>query len=358
MSQLPPPPSPPQAPPRAQPPIVVQVVAKHGGLTRSLLFVLGLFLFAIVFVIGLIFGAAGTIAAGEVGPMVLEQRFREGGRQRIAVIPVVGAIDDRRAEQVRRCVQHVLADRSFGGVVLRVDSPGGGVSPSDLIWREVKRMRDGGLPVVASFGGVAASGGYYVSCGADAIVAEPTCITGSIGVIAQVFTMEGLVEKVGIAPVTMVASGSPEKDVANDIFRTWNEDDRAKIQTVLDAAYGRFNALVRQGRAAAIPDPATVDALANGSIYTADQALANRLIDSIGYLDDAIVQVEQLARIPGGASTVVTLVEPPSLFTALGGGPLGMASLRSAVGAADLDASRIRDAFEELSRPRLMYVAW
>ena len=354
---------PPPNPPRPQQPIVVQVAAKHGGLTRALFFVLGLVLFGIVFVIGLVFGAAGTIAAGEVGPLVLEQTYREGGAQRVAVIPVMGVIDDRRAEQVRRSVQHVLADRSFGGVVLRVDSPGGSVSASDLIWREVKRLRDRGLPVVASFGGVAASGGYYVSCGTDAIVAEPTCITGSIGVIAQVFTMKGLVEKVGISPITMVASGSPEKDVANDIFRAWNDDDRAKIQVVLDAAYARFNALVKQGRAVAIPDPNTIDATANGSIYTADQALANKLVDSIGYMDDAIARTEQLARIASGASSVVTLVEPPTLFTALGGGPMGMSSLRAAASAVgtpsvDLDAAHVREMLDELGRPRVMYLAW
>lgn len=364
---------PPPPPPRPAAPVVVQVVAKHGGFSRAILFMLGLFLFAAVFVIGLLMGTFGTIAAGEVGPFVLEQPWRQGGSQRIAVVPVSGTIDDRRAELVRQAVQRVIADRSFVGVILRVDSPGGGVSPSDLIWREVQRLRERGLPVVASFGGVAASGGYYVSCGCDSIVAEPTCVTGSIGVIAQVFTMKGLVDKVGIAPVTLVATGSPDKDVANDLFRTWNEADRAKIQGVLDAAYARFNALVKQGRARAIPDSRTVDALANGAIFTADQAVANRLVDSIGYLDDAVAVAEQLAGVPGGSTTVVRLVEPPSLFGALGG-PAARATLRSIAQTIGLDEARtigtapptegaetaamVRDSLAELGRPRPMYLMW
>jgi protease-4 len=90
-----------------------------------------------------------------------------------------------------------------------VDSGGGEVAASDQVWRAVEGWKARGIPVIASFGGTAASGGYYVACGCDSIVAEPTCVTGSIGVIAQMFTLKGLTDEVGIAPVTIVASGSP-----------------------------------------------------------------------------------------------------------------------------------------------------
>ena len=175
-------------------------------------------MFGLVFVVGLVLGMMLMFGGGQLDDVVLRRVHRDGGRESLAIIPVRGTIDDQQSNFVRACVDHVLRDRSVKGVVLRVDSPGGGVTASDQIWHQMGRLQEAGLPVVASFGSVAASGGYYVSCGADHIIAEETSVTGSIGVIAQVFTMEQLMEKVGVQPVTLVASGSPEKDVANDIF--------------------------------------------------------------------------------------------------------------------------------------------
>ena len=125
-------------------------------------------------------------------------------------------------------------------------------------------------------------------------MAEETSITGSIGVIAQVLTFEGLMDKVGVKPVTLVATGSPEKNVANDMFRTWDDADKAKIRLMLDSAYATFNQRVKAGRGKVITDPTKIDALANGSIYTAKQAKDSGLIDGIGYLDNAIAQAETL----------------------------------------------------------------
>lgn len=351
-SPTPPPPPPPPPPPRGpqpQPPQVVQVVARSGGFTQAVILVLALFLFAAVFFTGITFGVIGMLAAGQVDDVVLERNIRDGGTQRIAILPVNGAIDDDQARFVRAAVAHILDDSSIEGVVLRVDSPGGGVAPSDQIWHEVGRLQRARLPVVASFGGVAASGGYYVACATDHIVAEPTCITGSIGVIAQVLTVESLMAKIGVEPVTMVASGSPEKDVANDIMRAWTEADRSKVQTILDAAYGVFNARVAAGRVRALPDPAAVDAVANGSIFTAEQALANGLVDQIGYLDDAIAVAEQRAGILSGRAEVVELTLPPSLFSA--NGILGQAPSSRAI-----DAESIRMMLHELMTPRAMYL--
>ncbi|MCA9284914.1 MAG: signal peptide peptidase SppA [Phycisphaerales bacterium] len=325
------------------------MVSRPGGFLQGVLLVLALFLFAGVFAIGIAFGVGAMLAVGQVDEVVLERTVREAGSQRIAVIPVSGGIDDAQARFVRAAVAHVMKDTSIDAVVLRVDSPGGGVSPSDQIWREVERLKQSRRPVVASFGGMAASGGYYVACGTDHIVAEPTTITGSIGVIAQILTMEGLMEKIGVQPVTLVASGSPQKDVANDLFRTWNDADRAKVKSMLDAAYAVFNKRVATGRASAIPDPKQVDAIANGSIYTAEQAVANGLADQIGYLDDAIAVAEQRATIPAGRASVVELVLPPPLFSS--SGLLGRdASPRG------VDADAIRSLLVELGSPRPMYL--
>jgi protease-4 len=326
----------------------VRVVARQGALMSIVSMMLGLVVLASVFAIGLALGIVVMIAGSSIENLIVEQPYRDGGGDKVIILPVQGVIDGHRAEFVRVAANHILADADVSAVVLRVDSPGGGVTPSDQIWYQIDRLRKAGLPVVASYGGVAASGGYYVSCAADHIVAEPTCITGSIGVIAQVLTMEGLMDKVGIEPVTLVASDSPRKNVANDIFREWTEEDRSKVISMLDSAYSTFRQRVQAGRAKAISDSSALAALADGSIYTAEQARGNGLVDAIGYLDDAISKAESLGGVRGRA-TVVMLTEPPSLFDAL-------AASESRGGSGFFDADRIRTFVNDLASPRVMYL--
>ena len=330
-------------------PQVVQVVAKSGGLSRALMFVLGLFMFAGVFVVGLTIGLIMMFGISNVPTAILEEVYRDGDRNRVAVIPVVGIIESSQAAFVRSAVDHALKQSNIRAIVLRVDSPGGGVTSSDQIWYEIERLKKAGLPVIASYGGIAASGGYYVSCSADEIVAEPTCITGSIGVIAQIFTLEGLMDKVGIEPVTLVATDSPEKNTANDLFRSWNDKDRQKILTMLDAAYDTFNQRVKDGRKTVITDAATIDALADGSIFTAQAAVDNGLVDRIGYLDDAITRAETAAGLRVGSSTVVFLRQPPSFSDML------MAHEQPQK-ANMLNADTIRSFVNDLASPRVMYL--
>lgn len=342
--------SPPPQPPNQSATHTLLVRSKPGGFRSALGFIIGLAVFFGIFIIGIGLGAFSVMAGSNVDTVTLEQTYREGGADTVAIIPIEGAIDDRQARYVRSAVEHVLDDRSIKAVVLRVDSPGGGVTASDQIWYEIERLKKRNLPVVASFGALAASGGYYVACGADHIVAEETCVTGSIGVIAQVFTFEGLMDKAGVKPVTLVASGSPEKAVANNPFRDWNERDQEKILAMLDAAYGTFHDRVTDGRQHVI-EPDRIDDLANGSIYTAAQAHESGLVDSIGYLDDAIVEAESQANLSAGSATVLRLVEPPSpfggMFSARAEGPAGFDAF---------DADAVRGLVNELSSPRVMYL--
>ena len=200
----------PAAPKPTAQPQVIQIAARPGGLWNALGFVVGVFFFGLALLIGIFFGAAVMLAGSSMGSFVPEQVYRDGSRDTIMILPVEGVIDGDRAEFVRHAVDHILDSSNVRGVVLRVDSPGGGVTASDEIWYQVQRLKNARLPVVASYGGVAASGGYYVSCGADHIMAQKTSITGSIGVIAQIFTMHGLMDKVGIEPVTRIDTDSPE----------------------------------------------------------------------------------------------------------------------------------------------------
>ena len=336
-------------------PQVVQIVSKPSGLAWIWGTITGLVVLAIVVFIGVIIGMAFGfgIAGGASGEeFVVQRTYRDGGSKTVAIIPIINEIDDRQAEFAHAAVDHVLKDKSISAVVLRVDSPGGGVSASDQIWYELNRLHDKGIPVVASYGGVAASGGYYVSCGSDYIMAEETCITGSIGVIAQVLTLEGLMDKVGVKPVTLVATGSPEKDVANDMFRTWNDRDKAKIRTMLDSAYATFHKRVQDGRKNAI-SPGALDAIANGSIYTAQQAKDNGVVDAIGYLDNAIAKAESLGGVATGRSTVVMIRKPPSLF---GDGFLAESKSPRGGSIASLDGDGLRSMVNNLASPRVMYL--
>ena len=341
-------------------PQVVHIQSHPGGWSRAVGIVIGLITFGVVFVIGLVAGIMVMFSATEPESSIVEATWREGtGTQMIAILPVEGVIDGRQAAFVRDAVAHILATGDYSGIILRVNSPGGGVTASDEIWYEIKRLQDAGYPVIASYGGIAASGGYYVSCAADHIIAQPTCITGSIGVIAQVVTFEGLMDKVGVEPVTLVATGSPNKDVANDTFRTWNERDRAKVLASLDASYETFLDRVVTGRANQL-DAAEARQLADGSVYQATDAVANKLIDGIGYLDDAIAITEQRIGIPTGSAHVVRLGWPPSLF---GGWLLQESTPGSAarVASANSDgwnADDLRTFVNELATPRIMYLSW
>ncbi len=316
MSPTPPPPPPPapahshnpSARPHVNPPapVVYALPPKGPGIIRSafsglmrfiMLFVL------LIFAFGLLAGLIQmSISAGD-GPRAAIWQDGDAFNQ-VAILDLKGAIGSDTAEYIHGAVDFILDSPEIKAVVFRVDSPGGGVTASDHIWYEINRLKAANLPVIASYGSVSASGGVYASCHSDYIFAEPTTITGSIGVIAQVLTFGELLEKVGVDPVTMVATGSPEKDVANDTYRTWTDADISKIQKILDASYGTFFNRVWDGRKHVIPNEDDLRALANGSIFTAQEAVDNKLVDAIGYLDEAVSHAVTQANLPHDAMVV------------------------------------------------------
>ena len=194
---------------------------------------------------------------------------------------------------VRQKLQLAADDTRVRAVVLRINSPGGEASASDMIYEEVRRFKEQtGKPVVAALMGTAASGGYYVALSSDRIVANPTCITGSVGVIMDLLNIEGLYGKIGLESV-VIKSGA-EKDIGSPT-RKLTEQERAILQSVNRALFDRFLAAVHTGRPKM--DDAQRTAISDGRIFTADQALQLNLVDSIGYLDDAITEARTLAGI-------------------------------------------------------------
>ncbi len=240
-------------------------------------------------------GVVAVFAAGQKG-IFTEEVIQAGPRTtKIAVITVQGIINGEKARDIYSQIKTAKEDERVKGLIIRVNSPGGTISASDEIYNEILKYRaKADKPVVAFMQGVAASGGYYTSVACEKIIAEPTTITGSVGVIAGHFIFQELLEqKLGILPV--IFKSGEKKDWPSP-FQPITEEQRQYIQEKLIVpAYNRFVKVVADGREALTL--ADVKRLADGSIYGAEEALAEKLIDKIGYLDEAIEQVKSLAGI-------------------------------------------------------------
>lgn len=202
------------------------------------------------------------------------------------------------AAGVAAALHRAADDSAVRAIVLRIESPGGDGFASDLIWREVVRAREKGKPVVASMGDVAASGGYLVAAGADAIVAEPSTLTGSIGVFAAKPDLGGLLEKLS---VQRDASARGDKAQLLSLARPWTEAERAAVQRQIDAFYGVFLDRVAKGRKLS---RAEVEAVAGGRVWTGQQALERRLVDRLGTLADAVALARERAGLAADAVEV------------------------------------------------------
>jgi protease-4 len=234
------------------------------------------------------------VSQSGVMPHRLEERYVAGDPltgSKIAIVEVNGIIIDQTVEHVLKQIRQAREDKQVKAVVLRVDSPGGTVSGSDRIWREVATLKEAKKPVVASMGGMAASGGYYVSAPADAIFAEPTTLTGSIGVIMELPQIHGLMEKLGVDLET-VTTGK-WKD-SGSMFRPMTDEERRRWKEMINDSYERFVRVVGQGRKLPL---AEAKAVANGKVFTAQEAVQSRLVDQLGYLDDAIRDAQGRAKL-------------------------------------------------------------
>ncbi|MEK6692240.1 MAG: signal peptide peptidase SppA [Nitrospirota bacterium] len=230
---------------------------------------------------------------------------------RVALIRVEGIILDSREtiEQLKRYGK----DNSVKAIVLRVDSPGGGVVPSQEIYEEVKKIREKGeKKVVVSMGSVAASGGYYIACPADKIVANPGSITGSIGVIMELANIEGLLEKIGVKSI-VIKSGR-HKDIGS-VMREMSAEEKEILQKVLDDVHNQFVEAVANGRGI---NEDEVRNIADGRIFTGRQAKEMGLVDEIGNLEDTIKLAAQISGIKGEPKVVSEDKRPGFLELFLG----------------------------------------
>ena len=216
----------------------------------------------------------------------------------IGLVEVKGMILDPQATVKQ--LHDFMIDDAVKGVVVRIDSPGGVVGPSQEIHAEIKKLA-AKKKVVVSMGSVAASGGYYIAVPATTIFANPGTITGSIGVLMKFSNVEGLLDKIGMKAFTLKTGKF--KDVGSPV-RTMSPEERAMLQGVIDSTHSQFVSAVAEGRKLPLEE---VRAIADGRIFSGEQAMKLKLVDRLGTLQDAIEEAGRLAGIKGEPE----LIRPP-----------------------------------------------
>jgi protease-4 len=230
------------------------------------------------------------------------------GGEKIAIIEVRGVILD--PQPVVEKLVKLRKNEKIKAIILRIDSPGGGVGPAQEIHAEVKKAQKE-KKVLVSMGSVAASGGYYIACAADRIIANPGSITGSIGVIVESLNVEELLGKLGLRSV-VVKSGK-HKDLGSPM-RPMTGEDRKLLQGVIDSVHEQFIKAVAEGRKLPVEK---VRRLADGRIFSGDQARSLGLVDELGNLEDTIAAAAQMAGIRGEPEVLYPEKKRFSLFDLL-----------------------------------------
>lgn len=274
------------------------------------------------FLLGMVVSLAliGSCLGGVAALGLLSGQGVMGLGEAVAVIPVEGTLvsgeppsgltraRNAYSAEIVRFIEQAQANPTVKAIVVRVDSPGGGVVASDEIYQAVHKVKK---PVVVSMGSVAASGGFYISCGADEVFANPNTLTGSIGVISIVPNIEGLLDKIGVKMYVM--ESGPHKE--GGTFQPFTEEEREIWEGIIEETYDNFVQVVIEGRK--LPEE-RVRGLADGRVYTGQQALEAGLVDELGNLPEAVARAAELGGIVG-KPRIIPYRPRPSLF----GGLLG-----------------------------------
>ncbi|MGH7357481.1 MAG: signal peptide peptidase SppA [Candidatus Rokuibacteriota bacterium] len=284
----------------------------------------------------------------------LEESVVDGhGRDKVLLVDLAGVLAEEPVftlesrpqvpllARIREELEKAESDDRVRAVVLRINSPGGTVTASDILYHEITRFKERRkVPVVASILDVGASGGYYVALAADRIIAHPTTVTGSIGVLMLTVNASGLLEKIGVS-ASYVKSGE-FKDMGSP-FRALRPEERALFQDLIDRFYARFVELVARSRKL---DETRVRAIADGRVHTGAEALALGLVDRVGYLEDAIDAAKTAA---GLTDASVVSYHRPRQYRAT----IYSSAVEPAPAAGLPDLARL-----VISGPRFLYLWW
>ena len=277
--------------------------------SRVPIFFLGAFSGCLIVFFGMVF----------IGLMVMASRNGQSGSdvfstQKVAIIPIDGEIFEERdtIEALHRYADNV----TVRAIVMRINSPGGAIAPSQEIYEAVRNTRAvSGKPIVASLDNVAASGGYYIASACDRIVSNPGSITGSIGVILEWMNTKDLVAWAKMKP-EIITSGSLK--AAGTPYLDLTAAERAYFQNIVEQLHSQFVRAVAAGRKGKMTE-ADVAKIADGRVFTGEQALQLKLVDELGNLDDAIHAAAKLAGIRGTPGTIYPRKQKPGLFDLLSG---------------------------------------
>ena len=330
---------------------ILQPPASYFGRYGKLLLV-GL-IFCIVIIVGM-WASYQEYFNPPGGPLERYHSLSTVAPQKVAIINVSGAILDGDGF-VKRQIDRVREDSNVVAVVLRIDSPGGTVTASDYLYHHLKKLReDRNLPMVVSMGSLCASGGYYMAMAVgdqpDAIFAEPTTWTGSIGVVIPHYDLSGLlasweIKDDSIASHPYKLMGSPTRELTEEE----REKERELLRTLVDESFERFKGVVRSGRPALAEDASELDEVTTGQIFSADQALAHGLVDRIGFIDEAVARAAELAGTSAEDVRCVEFVKPPGALDAL----LGTQAKALVEGRPTWDLATLLD----LAAPRAYYLS-
>ncbi|MBI2213706.1 MAG: signal peptide peptidase SppA [Acidobacteria bacterium] len=292
--------------PAARSPETRPVTASSAPRSGTGKLILGLLLGGVVMAIVVLVIAAVVVSARDDSGRVAI------GRGKVGILPIEGEIVESRA--TLRELEAFAENDSIKAIVVRINSPGGAVAPSQEIHRELKRVREEtGKPIIASLDTVAASGGYYIAVGCQEIIANEGSITGSIGVIAQWFNVEKLVEWARVSPQTFT---SGELKDAGSPFRPMNDQEKAYYQRIVTQLHGQFVQAVIDGRKGKM-DAEKVRSIADGRVFTGQEANDLKLVDEIGGLEDAVRRAAALASIDGDPAVIYPKKEKPGLLELL-----------------------------------------
>lgn len=339
-----PPPRPPE-PPHWQPPMRVILEQPSRWLGR-----LGWIAFAIAILVIIWMNNSYSSYFQRSG---IEEHYHSRSKtatDKLAIINIEGIITHNDG-YAKWQIDQVRSDPDVKAVVLRIDSPGGTVTGSNYLYHRLTQLAaERKMKLVVSMGAICASGGYYAAMSVGAtpktIFAEPTTWTGSIGVVIPHYDLTGLMEKLAVSDDSIVSNplkltGSPTRKVTGELA----EQEKKILQTLVDDAYHDFRDIVKAGRPKFQNDDKGLDAVATGQVFSAKQALANGLVDKLGYIEDAIDQAIELNGLDKDNIRVVRYSAPKGLLDMLGG-PIGQSQH------ARFDLSALLD----LTAPRAYYL--
>lgn len=349
MPMMPPPyyyPPPPPPPPKPR-----------GGFVRGIFVTLATSILGISLALNayllLFVGLTGGGASSQTNVIV------EGdAKQRVAVISIDNVITGETSKRFEKLLREVEADPTIKALVVELDTPGGEVTASDEIYQRLERFKkEKGMKVVVTMGSMATSGGYYIACAGDYLFAQPTTLTGNIGVVLQRFNFSELMDKWGVKEASITPGESKYKN-SESPFKPETPEAHAYLQNIAEQIYTRFRSIVETSRASQIKSAsASMDVVADGRAFTADEAKKLGLVDEIDYASAAYAKAASLAGI-SGKPQVVRFQHTPNLIDLLGGGSAssGLPGGASASARPEINVKIDANLLNEVSTPKFLYL--